>query len=147
MKVVLLKEVPKLGRKNDVKEVSDGYAANFLFPRKLAEPATAALIAKIGEMSLKSAAQEKVSSAFFAKHLRTLEETPVVLYGKANEQGHLFAGIHKEAVLSAIWEKVGPEFPKEALLLDKAIRTTGITKIPVEAHGQKGFVTVEVKGN
>lgn len=146
MKVVFLKDVPKIGRKHEVKDVSDGYAANFLFPRKLAQPATSAILAKIEDMGLKNAAQEKVQIAFFAKYLEALKDKPLVIYSKANEQGHLFAGLRKETILEAIWEKVGAEFPEEALLLDKPVRTTGITKIPLEGYGQKGFVTLEVKG-
>ena len=144
MKVVLLKDVPKLGRTHEVKEVSDGYAANFLFPRKLAQPATPVILAKIEEMSLKQAAQAKVQNAFFAKYLEILKDKPVVIYSKANEQGHLFAGIHKAVILEAIWEKIGAEFPEDALLLDKPVRVTGIAKIPIEGYGQKGFVTLEV---
>src|SRR5258708_2520757 len=115
MKVVLLKDVPKIGKKHEVRNVADGYAINFLFPQRLAQPATPKLLAEIEQLGLKNKAQAEINSALFAKHLKTLEEKPIVIFGKANEQGHLFAGIHKETVLQAIWEKAGIEVPPDLL--------------------------------
>lgn len=145
MKVVLLREVPKLGRKHEVKDVSDGYAANFLFPRKLAEPATPQLLKEIASLNLKKEEEQKTNAALFAKHLATLRDKPVTIYAKGNEQGHLFAGVRKETILEAIWELANIRLPEEFLELDKPIRVAGISKLPVEGYGQKGVVTVEVK--
>ena len=146
MKVVLLKDVPKIGKKHEIKNVADGYAANFLFPQRLAQLATPKLLAEIEQLGAKLKAEGEINAALFRKHLETLKSKPVVMFAKANDQGHLFAGIHKETILRAIWERVGIELSADRVLLEEPIRNTGITHIPLEGYGQKGIVTIEVKG-
>ena len=73
MKVALLKDVPGLGKKNDVKTVSDGHALNFLIPQKLAEVATASVLARV-ELTKKQAEQEKkVMEDLLSKNIHTID--------------------------------------------------------------------------
>ncbi|MDP3955719.1 MAG: 50S ribosomal protein L9 [bacterium] len=102
MKVVLLQDVPKLGRRGEIKEVADGFARNSLIPQKKCAPATPKTIAgleskrQIEEAS--KVAQVETLKACVAK----LKNQGLEVSAKANEDGTLFAAVSKEAVMVAI---------------------------------------------
>lgn len=103
MKVVLLQDVAKIGRKHAVVEVPDGYAQNQLIPRRLAKPATPENL----KAALKDAADKKsAADVAFAKYQKTKEalrdKKIVVRAPQKNQQGHLFAAITKGEVMSAL---------------------------------------------
>lgn len=144
MKVLFLKDVPKIGRKNDVKEVSDGYARNFLFPKKLAEPATEATAARVAKIKTETEQMSKINEDLLLKNLKALTEKLVVIKGKANDKGHLFAAIHKEEILSVL-KAQGLSIPAEYIELDKPIKETGEHAIPVMIGNKKGTFTLTVE--
>ena len=138
MKVLFLKDVPKMGKKYDIKNVSDGYAQNFLLPKKLAEVASKGAEKRVEKFKLAEAEMKKVDQALLHKSLKTLAETVVTLKGKANEQGHLFAAIHKEEISEKLREQAGIEMPAEYLDLDKPVKEIGEHEIPVIIGEMKG---------
>ena len=73
MKVILLKDVPKIGKKYDIKEVNNGYASNFLLPKKLAEVATPEKISKIENMKKGIELERKTQNETFIKNLAQIE--------------------------------------------------------------------------
>jgi large subunit ribosomal protein L9 len=103
MKVVLLQDVAKIGRKHAVVEVPDGYAQNQLIPRRQAKPATPENL----KAALKDAADKKsAADTALAKYERTkeaLKDKKIVLQAPTkNQQGHLFAAVTKGQVMSAL---------------------------------------------
>ncbi len=137
MKVILIKDVSGLGRKYDVKDVSDGYAHNFLIARKLAEPAT---LKKIEATKVKEKQVEqlkKVDENILEKNLQALEGLKVSIEEKANEKGHLFSGIHKEEIIKILKEKNHIEIPEGLIDLEQPIKETGEHKISVLPLGRK----------
>ncbi len=96
MKVILLNDVPKIGRKYDIKNVSDGYASNFLFPRKLAQPASADVVSKVESLKAKESSDRKVQEDLLLKNIEFLENARIEFTLPANEKGHLFQGIHQK---------------------------------------------------
>ncbi|MDP3661590.1 MAG: 50S ribosomal protein L9 [bacterium] len=144
MKIILLQDVPKVGKKWDIKNVADGFAQNSLIPRKLAEAATASALAR-AEAARKGAEENKVASASeLAKNLKTINGARVEISAKANEQGHLFAAIHESEIAKALKEKTGiavsPEFLKSA----QPIKTTGEHAIEIVAGDAKAACTIVV---
>jgi large subunit ribosomal protein L9 len=137
MKVLFLKDVPNLGKKHDVKEVADGYARNFLFPKKLAQPATKDAEARVLKMKTEQAEMKKVDENLLAKNLKALGDATVTLSGKANEKGHLFAAIHKEEIISKLRES-GISVPAEYIDLAKPVKETGEHVISFTAGNKKG---------
>ena len=107
MKIILLKDVPKVGKKHETKEVPDGYGRNFLLKRGLAEIATASAIKRVEEIKKTAAVEKKIQEDLLMKNLEDLNDITITLKEKANEEGHLFAGIHKEEIIS---EKKGDSF-------------------------------------
>src|SRR6187551_2975727 len=95
MKVILIKDIPKIGKRHDVKEISDGYAVNFLFPKKLAEPATPKRMAEIAKMKQNVEIQKEIRDDLLIKNLNALKDVTISLKKKTNESGHLFSGIQK----------------------------------------------------
>lgn len=98
MKIILLKDIPKLGKKYEVKNASDGYATNMLFPRGLAIPATPENLRRFETEKAKLEGERKVHEALQAENMKALESTVLTISGKASDKGHLFASIHNAAI-------------------------------------------------
>jgi len=145
MKVVLLADVRKIGRKYDVATVSDGYALNCLIPQKKAVVADAGKI-KWAEVQKKTAVSDKeVQANLLEKNIDALKSAKVVIKEKVNEQGHLFAGLHKEDIAKALLEQSQISVDPDFILLEKHIKEVGEHSITVEAGKVKGTFTLVVE--
>lgn len=136
MKVVLLKDVQNLGRKWDVKDVSDGHAINFLIPKGLAEEGTAKAIKRAKLNQAKVEGENKIRKDLLLKNLGDLERVTVEMYGKANEKGHLFAAIHKPEIVPAIKAQTGLDVDPNFIMLDEHLKIVGEHEIEVKAEGK-----------
>jgi large subunit ribosomal protein L9 len=145
MKVILLKDVPKLGRKYDVKDVSEGHALNFLMPRGLVTPATESAVKKLTEQKEKDVTEGKIQAELLLKSFGVLKETTIHISGRANDKGHLFAGIGKETLIAEILKQTHLNLDQESIILDKPIKELGEHKVTVEALGKKAEMTVLVE--
>lgn len=145
MKVILLKDIPALGRTRDVKDVSDGYARNFLLPRKLAIPATDAALAsaaarKTGEERAKSAEQDAYRA--YAEKLKTMA---LSFKTKMGEKGKAFGSIGIAAIRDAL-KKKGVEVDKDWIALDAPIKTAGEKKVAIKfPQGIEGEVKIIIE--
>ena len=107
MKVVLIKDYPALGQKNQVKEVKDGFALNFLIPGKIAVKATAEQMAMAAEQKAKEVKQATAVKTKKEKWLETLKTIKVVLAAKANDQGHLYSQVNAKMIQEKLIEQFG----------------------------------------
>ncbi len=144
MKVILLKDVQKIGRKYDVKDVSEGYALNMLIPRGLAQAATPQAIKKIEEMKSRDLTEKKIQGELLIKSLKLIDDVRFTLKEKANDKGHLFAGVTKERLLQEIAKITRLNLDPESIRLDKPIKETGVHKIEVSVMDKKAEFTVEI---
>jgi large subunit ribosomal protein L9 len=124
MKIILLQNVNKIGKRGDVKEVSTGYARNFLIPKRLAIPATERAIFDLEKE--KTSAQEKdfkeqKKSRQTAKKLEGLE---IIIKAKAGDGGKLYGSVSEEQILEKIKEK-GFDIERKSILIDKPLKTIG----------------------
>ncbi len=147
MKVIFLKDVPNVGRKYDVKNVADGFAINMLIPRKLAELATPSAVKKIEEMKNNDLTQKRLQEELLEKNLETIKNLTVTMKGKANEKGHLFAGITKEMLVTEIKRVSRLEMGPELIVLPKPIKEIGSHKVTVQAGNKKADFTLIVEAN
>lgn len=123
MKVILLYDVPKFGRKFEIKSVSDGYAKNFLLNKKLALIATPEIVKKM-EAEKRKIEEGKITFQTEAiKKLSALCE--VSISAKASESGSLFSGIKGREILELINKKAGLGLLDENLIYEKPIKQTG----------------------
>ncbi len=144
MKVILLEDVKKIGKKNEIKEVKEGYATNLLFPRKLAIPATKE---GIKSHEAKQKVLEAQNNAYQSRIVLILEEIrgkKVILKEKANEQGHLFKKIPAKQIVEAVKESIGIEIKEEWLSLEP-IKSTGVYDIALKAEDKESIFTLVVE--
>lgn len=125
MKVVFLKDAPKIGKKYEIKEVADGYARNFLFPREMAELATKEAEQRALKKKDDMLEMKKIDEDLLMRNLKALAGLHIAMKGKANEKGHLFAAVHKEEIIAHIYAEVRLKIPSEYIHLEKPIKETG----------------------
>ncbi|MFZ2522758.1 MAG: 50S ribosomal protein L9 [Minisyncoccia bacterium] len=145
MKIILLKDVPKVGRRYDIKDVADGYALNMLLPRGLAERATPDKIAKIESVKAMDLADKKIQEELLLKNLEEVKKVTLRFKEKANEKGHLFAGLTREIILAALKKDTKFNIDADAIKLDKPIKEVGDHKVQIEVLGKKAEFEVSVE--
>lgn len=136
MKVVLKQDVKGIGKKDEMHEVSDGYARNFLFPRKLAVAADAAAI---NEVKTKAAATEHHAAEALAaaKALAAkLNGSTVTVKAKAGSNGRLFGSVTAKDIAAALSKTVGETVDKRRIVLDADIKQFGIFDVEVKVYPQ-----------
>ena len=133
MKVILLQDVKKLGKKGDVIEASDGYARNFLFPRKLAQEATASELHVLNAKKEK-ARKEKLAELEAAQKLAAeLKGKEVTINAKAGDGGRLFGAITNKDVAEAINNKYNLSVDKKKVVID-TIKVAGGYDVEVKVY-------------
>lgn len=145
MKVILKQDIRGVGRKHEVKNVSDGYAVNFLFPKKLAENATPEAIKKLELLKSQNLVEIEIRESLAKKSLEVLKDVVVVLNKKANEKGSLFSSIHKEEILEALKSQKGIDLSPEFINLEKPVKNTGEHKIEVAVGKNKERFTLQIQ--
>lgn len=142
MKVILLKDTKKVGKKFETKEVSDGYALNFLIPNKLAEVATPSSIKKLEVVKKRDAEEKKVQEDLLVMNLKSLDGVSIELKEPANDKGHLFKGVHKEEIITALKTQGHLDLLPEYIILEKPIKEVG--EHTIEAKVQNKTVKFKV---
>ena len=134
MKVVLLQDVKDLGRKGELVNASDGYARNFLFPRKLAVEATAGRLKEIEDRKA-SEKNRKEMELHAAKELaEKLSKLEVLFRTKAGENGKLFGSITGKDVAEAIKAQHKIEVDKKKVVLHEAIKALGTYQVELKVY-------------
>ncbi len=146
MKIIFLKDVPRIGRKYEVKEVADGYGRHLVL-QKFAEVVTKDTAANIEKKKSTDATLKKVHADLLAKNLSALNGATITLYGKANEKGHLFASIHKEEILAELKRTTHLDMNLDYVILDKPLKEVGSFEIPVNINKDRAVFTVIVEAS
>lgn len=145
MKVILLKDVPSLGHKYEIRDVSAGYATNFLIPRGVAVLGTSSTIKRFEEKAKEATGRRQVEDALLAKTIEGLDGTTLTLVENANEQGHLFAGVHTKELVVALASIIHTTLPEHALILSDPIKTIGTHKVNIRGGGKGATINVVVE--
>ena len=134
MEIVLLEDVKALGKKGQVVKVNDGYAKNFILPKKLGVEATAK---NLKDLKLQKANEAKIAAEQLAaaKELgEKLEKATVTLAIKAGEGGRAFGSVSSKEIGKAIQEQLGLEVDKKKIVLNDPIKSIGSFEVPVKLH-------------
>ncbi len=134
MEIVLLEDVKALGKKGQIVKVSDGYARNFILPKKLGVEATPK---NLNELKLQKANAEKIAAQQLseAKELgEKLSQSSVTLAIKAGENGKAFGSVSGKEIARAVSEQLGLELDKKKLVLPEPLKTLGVHQVPVKLH-------------
>lgn len=144
MKVILLKDVGGVGKRDTMKEVSDGYALNFLIPRGLAQEASAVNIAAHDKRQEISATQGEAQDAQFKELARALSADTITMKVRVNESGHLYESISAKKIAGEIAKKYNQEIGESAVVLNEPIKRAGVAKIEIKLGVHRAIATVEV---
>lgn len=146
MKVILLDNIRGVGMAGDIKEVNDGYARNFLLPRKLARLASAGAVQNISLLKKNKLTAIQVAKENAKKVSEFLKGTTITLSARTNEKGTLFDGIEAKDIARAMQEKHGISVPPEHIKLSQHIKHTGPHYVIIELDPKiKVEIVVEVK--
>ena len=131
MKVVLLKDVRNMGKRDDILTVSDGYARNFLFPQKLAVEATPGTLKEIERKRAAQDAREAELRAEAQAKAELLKNKVIVLQVKCGEKGRLYGSVTSAEVAEALEKQHGIKADKRKIDIGDPIREVGMREISV----------------
>lgn len=144
MKVILLQDVKSVGKKGDTVELSEGYARNFILPRKLGVEATSA---NMNNLKLQKANEAKIAKEQYEDAVafsKEIEEMLVKVGLKSGEGGKTFGSISSKEIVTAVKEQYGKEIDKKKLQMPDAIKAIGAYEVTVKLH-PKVTATLRVK--
>ncbi len=142
MKVILLEDVKSLGKKGDIVNVNDGYARNFILPKKLGMEANSK---NLNDLKLKKSNEEKVAKENLeaAKALaEQIKAGQVELRIKVGEGGKAFGSVSGKEIAAAVKEQMGLDVDKKKIQLKEVLKSLGTHNVPIKLHPE---VTAELK--
>ncbi|QQK78089.1 50S ribosomal protein L9 [Salicibibacter cibarius] len=142
MKVIFQKDVKGKGKKGEVKDVSEGYFRNYLFPNQLAVEATKSNIKELEKKQASDERKEQQALEEAKEKKQELEETTVEILAKAGQGGRLFGAVSTKQITEALKQQ-GFEIDKRKIDLKDPIRTLGVTKVGIKIHPQV-IATVDI---
>ncbi|MBY0473076.1 50S ribosomal protein L9 [Patescibacteria group bacterium] len=125
MKVILLKDVRGVGQRHEIKNVADGYAVNFLFKNKFAEPATDEKVKQIEAQNEAAREAQRKEDEVVNKKVLSLKGKTISISAKATEKGGLFKGITEKDIAKAILGQHALQISEGSIELTGPIKTTG----------------------
>lgn len=134
MEIILLQDVKTLGKKGDRVKVNDGYARNYILPKKLGIEATAK---NLNDLKLQKANEERVAAQKLEEAKQFAEKIqakPVVVKVKAGEGGRIFGSVSAKEIAAACVSQLGFEIDKKKMVLTDPIRACGTVIVPVKLH-------------
>lgn len=131
MKVIFLQNVKKVGQKDQIKEMNDGYVRNFLIPQKLAIEASSSAVANLNKKLAEKASGIEKGSAEFRATVEKLEGFTLVIKKKANAEGHLFSSVTLKDIVAALHSQNFNLHDKD-LDLRSPIKVVGKQEIPIK---------------
>ena len=142
MKIILLEDVKSLGKKGEIVNVNDGYARNFILPKKLGVEATGK---NLNDIKLQKANQDKIAQEILdaAKELKDrIEKEQIKLQIKTGDGGKAFGSVSAKEIAAEVKEQLGYDVDKKKIQLKDPIKTLGTHGVPVKLHPK---VTAEIK--
>jgi len=144
MKVILIREVKSLGRRDDIVNVAEGYARNYLFPRNLAIPATPANLAEL-EKKRKAEEAHGEKAIEEAKTLaERLAEVQITIKGKTGTGTKLYGSITHADIAEALEQQTGIKIDKRKVEMEEPIKSLGMYEVPIHLH-KEAIVTLKVE--
>lgn len=140
MKIILMTDVPALGRRGDLKEVATGYARNFLLPKKLAVPATTANLQNVEQLKRQRVREEEKALTHAQATAGRIAALTLAVVERASEDGRLYGSVTAQDVL-AFLEKNRIAVEKRRVLLEEPIKSVGDYRVPIRLHSE---VTAEL---
>jgi len=145
MKIILLKDVGGVGKRKEVKDVSDGYAINFLIPRGLAHQATAENVAKLEREKRDDNVRVAREDDAWKTTIESLQAQPPTVSVRVNDRGHPYQHIAGNTIERAITETYKVTIPKGAVILDEPITDVGQHIVLIRLGTHEARIPIVVK--
>lgn len=146
MKVILLKQVPKLGNAGDIVETSPGHARNFLIPKGFAREATLGAMNACFEIKAKKSRDTEKKHEYSQKIYNILDAQIIRIKAKANKEGHLFGGIGAKEIISAIFEQKKIEINENQIDIPHHLKDLGKHDVKLNLSGTSSArIIVEIQ--
>lgn len=134
MKVILLQDVKSIGKKGELHEVSDGYARNFLMPRKLAKKANAQAMNELKNAEAAKEYKVKTETEQARKNAEAIQGKTIKIYAKAGQAGKIFGSVTSREIAEEIGKQLGIEVDKRKVALDADIKAFGTYNFDVKFY-------------
>ncbi len=134
MKVILLQEVKPLGKKDDVVNVNDGYARNFLFPKKMAVEANQSNMKVLNDKKEAMKYRKNVEKSDALELLEKMKEMEVTFSIKAGENGRVFGSVTSKDIAEQLLKKYKVNIDKKKILMQEQIKMIGITNVDIKLY-------------
>lgn len=146
MRVVFLDDVDGVARAGEIKNVADGYARNFLLPRKLAAAATTASMQQAEKRAKQLAVEQEKLDAVAQQLAGSMGGSPIVIMVKAGDEGRLFGSVTASDIAEAVNERAGTKLGHRQVALPRPLREVGSYEIEVSlTRNVKAQVAVQIK--
>ena len=142
MKVILLQDVKSLGKEGEIVNINDGYARNFIIPKKLGVEANNK---NLNDLKLKKSNEEKIAKEnkeAAEKLAGELKAGQILLKIKVGEGGKAFGSVSAKEIAAAVKEQMGLDVDKKKIQLKETLKTLGTHNVPIKLHPE---VTAELK--
>jgi large subunit ribosomal protein L9 len=147
MKVIMLKDTKGVGRAHEAIDAKDGYALNFLIPKKLAVPATPTALKEAEGRRKQREEEGKVSAALLAQNIAALADAKIVVKARANEKQHLYDAVGEKEIIAAVKREAKVDLPEGVIAIEKPFKELGTFDVPI-ASGEtfgKFQITIEAE--
>lgn len=134
MEIVLLEDVKALGKKGQLVKVNDGYARNYILPKKLGIEANAK---NLNDLKLQKANEQRIAAQQLAdakQFAEELKEKSITVSVKSGDGGRIFGSVSTKEIAKAAKDQLGLELDKKKMNLQEPIKTLGTTLVPIRLH-------------
>lgn len=146
MKVILQKDIRRVGKKFEVKDVPSGHALNYLIPHKLAVPATGNALKKLQDMEEAVRAEHEAKESAFEALIEKIGNASVTVSAKESDKGNLYEAVHGEDIASAIKDAVDADVESHMIEIPNPIKQTGEHTVLLIQGDRKQQITINVVG-
>lgn len=136
MEIILLEDVKSLGKKGDIVKVSDGYASNFILPKKLGVEANKANLNDLKNQKKREEKEAQELLESMKEFAKEIEKANVKVTMKAGEGGRVFGSVSSKEIVAEAKKQCGLSLDKKKVQLPEPIRSFGTTEVPVKLHPQ-----------
>ena len=133
MKIILLEDIPTLGRRGEVRDVADGYARNYLLPHKLALPATAANLKNLEGIKARQDSQSAKGLAEAQAQAQAIEALHLSVSRQASDEDRLFGSVGRNDIATFLTQH-GVDVERRRIGLDEPIKSLGEFSVPIRLH-------------
>lgn len=145
MEVLLLQDIPGIGKKSDLLVVGDGYALNFLLPRRAALVATPIVRKRYADLIRRRAEERETEKSAKRDAAAALSSKSITIVKKATKTGKLYAGITEAMLVEEIQKQLGVQVKEDDVDLPEHLKTVGSHQVGVQMGDQKVQLTVKIE--